>query len=303
MEVMAALSQLGKIQGQGDMQLVEIHLPVVSQNPLLELARNSSQSQPVRKQALQTLRDVNARDPIIDKAIVLADGDTATFGSLGAELKDYQRRRDSRGRLSAPAAAPLDPAREAAARQWLNEQHIPINRTSLESAASSANPQQVQALLAAGVNPVPKGQIGLGVLTLAAATGCMRDPSGQRDPGKVVEVAKLLVQAGVNINETDDAGNTPLIQAARSCPAAVLTALMQMGAAPNHRNAQGFSALSYVLITNQLASADALIAQGARISKKEADRLFFEAPTDPAMKRTLERAIDNKLPANSNTKK
>ena len=115
----------------------------------------------------------------------------------------------------------------------------------------------------------------------------------------MTEVAKLLVQAGVNINETDDAGNTPLIQAARSCPPAVLTSLMQMGAAPNHRNAQGFSALSYVLITNQLASADALIAQGARITKKEADKLFFEAPTDPAMKRTLERAIDNAQPANN----
>ena len=297
-EVMAALSQLGQIHGTAEIQLVEIHLPVVAQNPLLNLARNTAMSAPVRKQALQTLRDINARDPIIDKAIALADTDTGTFGNLGAELKDYQRRRDGRGKLSAPAAAPLDPAREAAARQWLNEQHIPINRTSLESAASSADPQQLQALLAAGVNPAPKSHVGMGVLTLATATGCLGDKSGVRDAGKVIEVAKLLVQAGVNINETDDAGNTPLIQAARSCPPVVLTALMQMGAAPNHRNAQGFSALSFVLISNQLASADALIAQGARISKKEADRLFFEAPTDPAMKRTLERAIDNKLPAN-----
>ena len=297
-EVMAALSQLGQIHGTAEIQLVEIHLPVVAQNPLLNLARNTAMSAPVRKHALQTLRDINARDPIIDKAIALADTDTGTFGNLGAELKDYQRRRDGRGKLSAPAAAPLDPAREAAARQWLNEQHIPINRTSLESAASSADPQQLQALLAAGVNPAPKSHVGMGVLTLATATGCLGDKSGVRDAGKVNEEAKLLVQAGVNINETDDAGNTPLIQAARSCPPAVLTALMQMGAAPNHRNAQGFSALSFVLISNQLASADALIAQGARISKKEADRLFFEAPTDPAMKRTLERAIDNKLPAN-----
>ena len=38
--------------------------------------------------------------------------------------------------------------------------------------------------------------------------------------------------------------------------------------------------------------ADALIAQGARVTRKEAERLFFEWPTDPAMKSTLERAID-----------
>ncbi len=155
------------------------------------------------------------------------------------------------------------------------------------------------ALIAAGVNPVPKGHIGMGVLTLAAASGCL----DHKPAAQVVEVARLLVQAGVNINETDDAGNTPLIQAARTCRPAVLTALMQMGAAPNHRNAQGLSALSYVLITNQLASADALIAQGARITKKEADKLFFEAPTDPAMKRTLQRTIDNAQATNSKTKK
>ena len=302
MEVMAALAQLGTIRGKGEMQLVEIHLPVVSQNPLLNLARNTSLSPQVRKQALQTLRDINARDPVLDKAIALADADTATFGTMGADLKDYQRRRDGRGNLSAPAATALDPAREAAARQWLNEHHIPVNRTSLDSAASSAEPEVLRALLDAGVNPVPKDRIGMGALTLAAATGCLSGQTGARDPRKVVEVAKLLVQAGVNINETDDAGNTPLIQAARSCPPAVLTSLVQMGAAPNHRNAQGFSALSYVLITNQLASADALIAQGARITRKEADRLFFEAPTDPAMKRTLERAIDNAQAANNNLK-
>ena len=133
------------------------------------------------------------------------------------------------------------------------------------------------------------------------AAGCV--PGGSHttaDPKQLITVAQILVQAGVNINEQDEAGNTPLIQAARSCPASVLTGLMQLGATPNHRNAQGFSALSYVLMTGQLPSANALIDQGARISRKEAEKLFFEWPTDPAMKSTLERAIDKQAqPSNS----
>lgn len=289
-EVMAALSKLGEIRSN-ELQLVQIHLPVVAQNPLLNMAKNMSMSPRVRKQALQTMRDINARDPSIDKAIALADSDTGVFGTLGEELKDFQRRRDSRGNLSAPVAS-IDPQREAKARQWLTAQSIAINRTSLDYAAINLQPDVVKALLDAGVNPTTKDNIGMGVLTNAAAAGCV--PGGSHttaDPKQLITVAQILVQSGVNINEQDGAGNTPLIQAARSCPASVLTGLMQLGATPNHRNAQGFSALSYVLMTGQLPSANALIDQGARITRKEAEKLFFEWPQEPVLKSTLERAI------------
>ncbi|MBF5006154.1 ankyrin repeat domain-containing protein [Diaphorobacter caeni] len=301
LEVMAVLAKLGEMRDPG-IKLVQIHLPVVSQNPLLTMARNTSFSPAVRKQALQTLRDINARDPVLDKAIALAVAEPSVFGAQADELKDFQRRRDSYGNLAAPARA-VDPEREPAARRWLNERGTPINRTSLQQAAMGADIDAVKALLAAGVDPTPKDQGGMGILTTAMAAGCLDiDTPGRKqvDPRKLVTVAQLLTQAGADINELDSAGNTPLIQAARTCPAPLLTSLMQLGAKPNARNAQGFSALSYVLMTGQLDRADALITQGARVTRKEAEKLFFEWPTDPPMKSTLERAIDKQAqPSNS----
>ena len=292
LELMAALSKLGQFR-DGGITLMQIHLPVVSQNPLLNMARNASLSPAVRKQALQTLRDINARDPALDKAIALADAEPAVFDSLSDTLKDFQRRRDAYGNMAASARA-IDPQSESVARKWLNAHNTPINRSSLQQAALNAEVDTIKALLAAGVDPSPKDRNGMGILTTAMAGGCVgAGATDQREPQQLAAVAQLLTQAGSDINELDDAGNTPLIQAARACPAPVLTSLMQLGAKPNIRNAQGFSALSYVLMTGQLASANALIAQGARMTRKEAEQLFFEWPTDPSMKRTLERAINN----------
>lgn len=86
----------------------------------------------------------------------------------------------------------------------------------------------------------------------------------QRNPSNVKEFTEFFLQKGVNVNQVDDKGNTPLlIHAHRACDREVMKLLLQAGADINARNQEGNSALIYALKHGYLELARYLIKKGA----------------------------------------
>ena len=71
--------------------------------------------------------------------------------------------------------------------------------------------------------------------------------------GNAKEVRKLLETGQASVEERHPLGWTPLMLAAVSGKAEIVSLLLEAGADPNHRNMCGWSALAYSLVHQDLS--------------------------------------------------
>ena len=138
--------------------------------------------------------------------------------------------------------------------------------TALHTAAMSNDPAYLRLLLAAGANPdLPNGETGAPPLRNALM-------------GERTEQFHALLAAGADPDRSDRTGNTPLHVAAQVNEPALALELLQAGADPMARNAQGATFQRYLFMTRSaLLSADARRQREAVEAWLSAHRIPLEA--------------------------
>ncbi len=253
---------------------------------LLAIARGPA-SLGRRSEALICLRSLNADARWLDEAIALTEADRSadadalrSDGELLAAWKRSHPQPDDE-----PSVA--DPSLESAALQLLRSRHAQVSADSLGQAAARGDLAVAEALLDAGIDP--NARLSAGVPLHYAASG-QCDAVGDGLPRRLAMI-DLLVKRGADPNRTDSNGTPVLAGAVDSCPLPIIVKLVEAGAKVDWRNSRGYSALQGALIAGRWDVAELLVARGARITRAQADSLFFEAPTDPRVRALLARAI------------
>lgn len=137
--------------------------------------------------------------------------------------------------------------------------HNPILRegaTAFLRASMSADLPVMNILLAAGADPKlatasddrPAGRrlgenTGKTTPLMAAAGVGWRDEISRGRVPDAIEAIKLLVSKGLNVNDANQGGDTPLTGAAMRSEPALVEFLLSIGADPKHKNARGLTAL------------------------------------------------------------
>ena len=141
--------------------------------------------------------------------------------------------------------------------EYLLEKNIDPDQADLQGntpfiiAAVTGQTKIMEKLLATGKVAVDsKGQDGLTALAYA----------GQNSDEKVVEI---ILDAGANINLTDDNGNTALMHAAGTGNTSMVALLLKRNADPNLKQNQGFTALMVAANRNDEAMVKLLLDEGA----------------------------------------
>lgn len=80
---------------------------------------------------------------------------------------------------------------------------------------------------------------------------------------KEMAAVKLLIEAGANVNVSNDCGDTPLSDAARLGHTGIVALLLSYGASPNTANDLGSTPLTDAIETNQLEILGLLLQHGA----------------------------------------
>ncbi|MEQ1579702.1 MAG: ankyrin repeat domain-containing protein [Steroidobacteraceae bacterium] len=133
--------------------------------------------------------------------------------------------------------------------------------TSFLRASMSADLEVMKILLAAGADPLkatdkddgPAKQPFFGFNTgsttplMAAAGVGWRDEISRGRVPDAIEAIKLLLAKGADVNQANNAGNTPLIGAAIRGEPALVEFLLQQGANPNAKNGVGLTAMDVAM--------------------------------------------------------
>jgi ankyrin repeat protein len=93
------------------------------------------------------------------------------------------------------------------------------------------------------------------------------------EAGTPIEVIRLLVKAGANVNATNALGQTPLHNAAKNGCSEMLFFLIENGANATAKDIHGFTPLFYAVLSGQDKLARALRRHGAMLSLHEAAAL------------------------------
>jgi ankyrin repeat protein len=127
--------------------------------------------------------------------------------------------------------------------------------TPMDYAVIADDVPSVERLVAVGYPLAAKERFGQSLLHLAVWNGSN-------------DVAKFLLQSGIDLNATDDAGVTPLMVAASEGRLGLTELLLSHGAKVNVRSSDGRTALDYSMICKNQALVDVLLSAGAEIDPR-----------------------------------
>jgi ankyrin repeat protein len=103
-----------------------------------------------------------------------------------------------------------------------------------------------------------------------------------------IEIARILIDAGANMDLQDDNGETPLHIAARHNTMKFTQFLLDMGANPDIQDKKGWTPLHLALWNNRLKIARMLIGAGARTDIQDNEgRLPYELTDSQLLKNQL----------------
>lgn len=283
-ELVAAIADLGEARGRSP-NVVKRYLLENSPPLLLEVVKNGNDHF-LQGDAIFALRGMRAPRAVLEQAAALAEADPHPYvQSRGQILRNFVRSmpEEEAGATTPPA----DTEAARAAITFLDRRGITISTDSLRKAAKRADPETVEALLAAGVAP-DTGLSTLSETPLYYATSQACTSQGA-DTDWLLETIQHLIDAGADLTLTDDANNSALNLAAHWCGAKVVGLLADAGMEVNHRNVQGISALGLSFIHGKLDAAAVLIDKGARLTSEEVTMVQSLATT-PEAQALLKRA-------------
>jgi ankyrin repeat protein len=132
------------------------------------------------------------------------------------------------------------------------ETNQPDMDRSLYEAAIKGDLQQIRDLLSKGLSDYD-GRDPLREPPLSIAAGL----------GKL-EIVKLLLEKGANVNATDLLGQTPLMIAAKEGHLEIVKLLLAKGAAPNAKNSEGKTALDFATKAGRTEVVNLLKSRASR---------------------------------------
>ncbi len=231
---------------------------------LLTIAADTSADHFLRGEAILGLRNLGAPRVTLQKVTDIALKDSNSYvKSRGEILENYIQSMPAESK--ADNLKTVDPAKEQEAIAFLKERSLGVSLDQLKRSAGDGEPEEVAALLAAGVDP-RGGDPGETPLD-SAIWGCSKE--GETEG--IAKVVKLLLAAGADAKQVSDNKNTPLIRAAQFCGAKIVTLLANAGADVNAINGSDVNPLEIALIDDHLDAAEALIAKGARLNSDQAE--------------------------------
>jgi len=263
---------------------VKAYLREAAPPVLLAVARSKAPGS-VRCDALMVLRDLNVADSVLDEAVAIANADTSAdqraIKFRGELLANWKETRGG----EPPAPALSSSGKEQAALEVLRRRRERVSPYNLGQAAQHADTELVTALLDAGLDANVNVVMGLTPLDYAVGAGCIDD----QDVDAQLATLDVLIQRGADVKRKDGNGNT-ILMGALDCPVPVVEKLIAAGASVDAANVQSFTALHVAFAKGRWDVADLLVTHGARLTKKEIDKLFFEKPTDPDKLALIRRA-------------
>ena len=246
---------------------------------LLALAADKKNSTFLRGDAIHGLRNMGASRAALEQVTKMALADSDGYvASRGEILDNYLK--------SLPAEAqaelikPVDEAQEKEALKFLKSRKLGASPEQLHRSAMEGKPDEVRALLAAGV-PADADN---GNALIGAMSACSSDG----ETPELVEVVGLLVDAGADLKRLDDNKNTPLITAAQNCGDKIVSKLVAAGADVNITNGSGMTPVMIAIFSNRWEAAEALVAKGAKMTKAQAT--LVSAMPDPRAKALAQKA-------------
>jgi hypothetical protein len=242
---------------------------------LEEIAANRALKWSLRGSAIHALRDMGAPRAVLERVVAMALKDPDQYvQSRGEILQNYISSMPEEDEAAAVNTKDSDKAREAIA--YLDERHLNLSLDQLRSSALEAEPNDVQALIDAGVdvNAGPPGDSPLSRLLGSCSDG------GEND--NILATLDVLLAAGANVKSLDDNKNTPMITAAQYCGPGAALRLIKAGADPNAVNGSGVTPLTMALIINHLDSAEAMVSKGGRLTADQLTMVSSLATTERA---------------------
>jgi hypothetical protein len=188
----------------------------------------------------------------------------------------------------APEAGHAAPTEREAALLYLHAHNVDLNYGSLADAIGRADDRTVLALIDAGLAVGDAGADRTeGALISGLTIACAAEPVRFVPLNLSVDA---LAEHGFPIAHADALGNTVLLSAAQYCPTTVVEHLLARGAPVDPMNRQKFTPLMMAFVGGKWDVAKLLVDHGARVTRQQADELFFEKPQDPDQRALLDRA-------------
>lgn len=255
---------------------------------LLAIASNQANSNFLRGDAILGLRNLGASRDALEQVAKMALADQDSYvQSRGETLENYIKSIPAQPK--AASIRPTDPAAEREAIEFLSARRLGVSSDQLVRSSLEAKPDEVKALLAAGVpadGDDPEATP-LNRAFLACASG--------QDEDDIVAVVDLLVKAGADVKRKDEMQNTPMMFAAQYCGAKVVNRLAAAGAPINPVNGTGTTPLMIALLTGHLDGAEALVANGAKLSAQQAT--IMDASLSDAKAKAIAKKAKGSAPA------